>query len=304
MRITNLDEIDELYICALNFTAASKGDQTSFANYDAEVEVHTDRDENMTVPLQASQSGTVAVIAKFTSSFMGSELVNDNEVMSFDAFKSQVPGAQELDLSSKVTLKSKGDSFELKSKAGSGDEFLINLNWSQQGRRAIDLDLGALYDLHEDRIPSGGFLDKLTGSQARPKGAIQALGNTMGRYNKPPYIEHLGDDRTGSVSEGEFIRINSEHIDKIDRILVYAFIYEGVRNWSQADAVVSVEVPGQPEVEVAIDNHRDGEIMCAIASLHGTGDGLRIEKQIEYFNGQEQMDRFYNWGLQWAAGRK
>jgi len=51
MRIVKLDDFEELYICALNFTDASSGADKVFANYDARVEVVTDRGEHHTVSL-------------------------------------------------------------------------------------------------------------------------------------------------------------------------------------------------------------------------------------------------------------
>src|SRR5690606_40105293 len=55
----------------------------------------------------------------------------------------------------------------------------------------VDLDLGCLYELAD-------------GS----KGVIQALGNSFGALNTPPYIHLDGDDRTGSSTGGENMHIN------------------------------------------------------------------------------------------------
>ena len=64
-------------------------------------------------------------------------------------------------------------------------EVLINLNWHQPEARglfrrskAIDLDLGCLYELEDGT-----------------KGCVQALGNTFGSLTQPPYIALDGDDR-------------------------------------------------------------------------------------------------------------
>ena len=55
----------------------------------------------------------------------------------------------------------------------------------------VDLDLGCLYELADGR-----------------KGVIQALGNSFGSLNSPPWIPLDGDDRTGSVAGGENMSIN------------------------------------------------------------------------------------------------
>ncbi|MGO0916362.1 GPR endopeptidase, partial [Clostridioides difficile] len=37
------------------------------------------------------------------------------------------------------------------------------------------------------------------------------------------------------------LRINGNKIKDIKRILIYAFIYEGVANWSEADGIVTIK---------------------------------------------------------------
>jgi len=197
MRIVKLDDFDELYICALNFTDASSGAKV-FADYDARVEVITDRGESYKVSLDSRQSGPVAVICKF----------------------SKIPGASQLKLASKITLQKKGDTFEIKQKISSG-EILINLNWNQHpqeaqqsgffakllggGNKGIDLDLGCLFEMRNGE-----------------KGAIQPLGDVFGAFARPPYVFHLGDDRTGAWGEGENMKINLAHINKLKRLLIFA----------------------------------------------------------------------------------
>ncbi len=80
------------------------------------------------------------------------------------------------------------------------------------GAGGIDLDLAALYELADGR-----------------KGVVQALGNTFGDLDGPPYVKLDADDRTGSSAAGETLFINLDHTADIRRILVFAFIYEGVR---------------------------------------------------------------------------
>lgn len=303
LRIANLDDFQELFICALNFTDASAGSDKVFANYDAKVHVRTDRGETFTVPLDSKQPGSVAVICKFTAGFISSALVNDSEVMRFDAFRTSVPGADQLKIASKVTLKSKGDSFELKTKSASG-EILINLNWNQnpQGSKqggffskmlgggksgGVDLDLGCLFEM-----------------QNGIKGAVQPLGNSFGSFDYPPYIFHLGDDRTGAWSEGENMKINMARLRELKRMLIFTYIYEGVPNWASTDAVVTVKVPGQPMLEVPMGAQMDSRNFCAIALLQFSGADIKVTKQISFHTGHQECDQAYNWGLRWVAGQK
>ncbi len=302
LRIGKLDDFEELYICALNFTDASSGADKVFANYDARVQVATDRGEAHTVRLDSSRPGSVAVICKFAGGFISQSLINDSEVMSLEEFRAKIPGAADLKIASKVTLKAKGDSFEIKPKGATGD-LLVNLNWNQQpqggqkgglmskllggGGKTVDLDLGCLFDLNN------GF-----------KGAVQPLGNAFGAMDQPPFILHLGDDRTGAWSEGENMKINMARLDQLRRVLIYTYIYEGVPNWASTDAVVTVKTPGQPVLEVPMGSHMDSRPFCAIAMIEFKGRDIKVTKLVSFHNGHPDCDQTYGWGLRWVEGSK
>jgi uncharacterized protein involved in tellurium resistance len=97
VRITKLDDISEVYLCALNYTDASAGKEVSFAEYDGHVMVIDDSGESFGVPLDSPDKGHVVVIAKLdNSSPMGAKLVNENSVMSLSDFFNNVPGAKAL----------------------------------------------------------------------------------------------------------------------------------------------------------------------------------------------------------------
>lgn len=176
---------------------------------------------------------------------------------------------------------------------GSG-EILINLNWSQPERRGwgmqegIDLDLGCLYELWDGR-----------------KGAVQALGNAFGSLVNPPYISLDGDDRTGTSTEGENLRVNSAMIPQIKRILVYTFIYEGAANWREAKGIVTVKCPGSKDIIVKMDEYGSNLTMCGIALLENRdGQSLSMEKVVRFFEGHRDLDAAFGWGLRWVAGSK
>ncbi|HAO21297.1 MAG TPA: stress response protein [Desulfobacteraceae bacterium] len=301
MRIAKLDDFEELYICALNFTDASAGANNVFANYDARVEAVTDRGDSFTVPLDSKSPGAVAVICKFTSGFMGSSLINNSEVMSLEEFRTKIPGAEQLKISSKVTLKSKGDSFVLKSKTGGGGEILVNLNWNQGGgeksgffskilggaSKGIDLDLGCLYEMRDGT-----------------KGAVQPLGKAFGAFDHPPYVNHLGDDRTGAAAAGENMKINLARLSELKRVLIYTYIYEGVPNWAASDGIITVKVPGQPVLEVPMGTQKDPRPFCAIAMLDFDGANIKVTKLVTFHNSHPDCDKTYHWGMKWVEGKK
>lgn len=204
---------------------------------------------------------------------------------------------------SKIELKKSGDSINLNKTSKPLGEILVNLNWTQQnrpqnggflsslfgsGNRGIDLDLGCLFEYKD------GW-----------KGTIQPLGNSFGSYSQEPYIHLDQDDRTGASKNGENLRINGNKLHEFKRILIFAYIYDGVANWSQVDGVVTIKQQDGPDIVVRMDEHRNGLGMCAVAMLENVQDQtFRIEKLVKYFHGHKEMDQYYGWGINWVAGRK
>lgn len=94
IRITKLDDIAEVYICALNYTDAAAGKSVSFADYDGHVMLMDDTGQSFGVPLDSAEKGHVAVIAKLDSSSpIGAKLINQNRILSLSDFFAEVPGA-------------------------------------------------------------------------------------------------------------------------------------------------------------------------------------------------------------------
>jgi tellurite resistance protein TerA len=196
---------------------------------------------------------------------------------------------------SKITLDKTRSSISLEKTADGFGEIKVNLNWNKgkggggffSRNTAIDLDVGCLYELQD-------------GS----KGVVQALGNCFGELNRDPYIQLKGDDRTGAVSDGEWLHINGKHWGEIRRVLVFAFIYEGAPNWRETDGVVTIHVPGQPPIEVRL-NEEGGRLgMCAIALLENVGGSVKVSRRVDFHKGHSLMDKAYGWGMRWAAGSK
>jgi tellurite resistance protein TerA len=206
-----------------------------------------------------------------------------------------VPAAPKSSVSlSKITLDKTRSSISLEKTSEGFGEIKVNLNWNKgkgggffSRNNAIDLDVGCLYELQD-------------GS----KGVVQALGNSFGELNYDPYIQLMGDDRTGAVSDGEWLHINGKHWGDIRRVLVFAFIYEGAPNWRETDGVVTIYVPGQPPIEVRL-NEEGGRLgMCAIALLENENGGVKVSRRVDFHKGHSVMDKAYGWGMRWAAGSK
>ena len=63
--------------------------------------------------------------------------------------------------------------------------------------------------------------------------------------------------------------------------------------------------PTGPPIEVRLDEGGAGSRMCAIALLEGDGSSLRVQREVKYVKGgQDVLDREYDWGMDWAPGRK
>nr|WP_196819029.1 hypothetical protein [Vibrio cholerae] len=150
-----------------------------------------------------------------------------------------------------------------------------------------DLDLGCLYELKNGR-----------------KGCVQALGNAFGSLQGEPYIKLDHDDRTGESDSGENMDVNASKWDQIQRVLVFAYIYNGVSNWNGIDGVVTVKVAGHEDIVVNMENAQNGKTMCAIAMLENDNGSIKVKRLEEYFKGHEAMDRAHGWNMNWTPGRK
>ena len=194
----------------------------------------------------------------------------------------------------KVTLTKSNPGISLAKSTGASGQMRINLNWNQghsgglfKKSAAIDLDLGCLWELQDGR-----------------KGVVQALGNSFGSLTSAPYIQLDGDDRSGTATGGENLTVNLDHLGEIKRVIVFAFIYEGVPAWDKADGVVTIYPQGGEQIEVRLDES-SGTRMCAVALLTNDNGSLGIRREVRYIQGgQRELDAAYGWGMNWQAGHK
>jgi tellurite resistance protein TerA len=202
---------------------------------------------------------------------------------------------------SKITLTKAAPSVSLTKRGGVGGQLRVNLQWSAgvpqrkglfgrvSGGGGIDLDLACLWEFSDGT-----------------KGVVQALGNAFqAPYRGAPIIRLDGDDRSGSNTGGENMFIDLTRVNEIRRILVFAFIYEGVPNWASADGVVTLYPTNSPEIEVRLDEADTNSPTCAIAMLENKAGELVVHREVRYIRGgQADLDRAYGWGMEWARGRK
>ena len=97
------------------------------------------------------------------------------------------------------------------------------------------------------------------------------------------------------------MHINGRQWSEIKRILVFAFIYEGAPNWKATDGVVTIFIPGQPEIEVRLNEEGGRYGMCAIALLENVNGAVKVSRRVDFHRGHQDMDKAYGWG---CAGRR
>ncbi|MCF8588990.1 TerD family protein [Gordonia liuliyuniae] len=196
----------------------------------------------------------------------------------------------------KVTLDKNTPSVSLTKRGETQGAMRVNLNWTQSApsrgffkrNTAVDLDLAAMYELAD-------------GS----KGVVQALGNSFGDLDRPPFIFLDGDDRSGGSVGGENLHINLGDVNRFRRVLIFAYIYEGAPNWSAANGVVTLMPTSGPQVEVRLDSADDQSISCAIAMLTNVNGEMQVQREVRYIRGaQRDVDAAYGFGMNWTAGRK
>lgn len=152
----------------------------------------------------------------------------------------------------------------------------------------VDLDIGCLYELEDGT-----------------RGAIQAFGEKFGALNEPPYIRLSGDERTGDKDgDDEYLLVNGKHWDKIKRLMVYIYIYEGAPRWSLVKPQVVIDIPGENDLYVTLKAHEDSLAICAVGELENVRGGIRLTNRTEFFPGHEEMDRAFGYGLDWGDGKK
>ena len=152
----------------------------------------------------------------------------------------------------------------------------------------VDLDLGCLYELKDGT-----------------RGAIQAFGEKFGSFDDAPYFALSGDERTGDAEgEDEYILINGQKWDEIEKFVIYIYIYEGAGDFEDVKPQIIVDIPGENDLVVTLAANDDELDLCAVAEIHNVRGGLRLTNQTEYFPGHAEMDRAFGFGLEWAEGKK
>lgn len=144
------------------------------------------------------------------------------------------------------------------------------------------------------------------------KTVVQALGDDFGSLTEWPYIALDRDDRTGSSSDGETLRVNMRHRERFTRLLFFVYIYEGSADFRRLGAAVDVTAPVGPGCRILLDDSPAGAVGCTIATAvpDGYGEGLTVRRDVNWYTPDgrthvhEMIDRQYGFGLDWVNGVK
>lgn len=202
------------------------------------------------------------------------------------ASQSQAGAAQP----AKISLTKPGDAHKINLSKSRG-MIHANLNWNQWvkaglfGKQSIDLDLACMY-----RLKTGHM------------GVVQALGNSFGSENAPPFIRLDHDDRTGNSQNGENMFFYKPEL--IELAVIFTFIYEGAPNWNATDASVTLKQEGSPDIEIHLGNTSSRERFCVVATLENDNGQLRVTRKEQYMKGHIEIDHAYGFGFRWKAGHK
>ena len=63
-------------------------------------------------------------------------------------------------------------------------------------------------------------------------------------------------------------------------------------------------VPDQPPIEVRLSEEGGQMGMCAIALLENVNGTVRVNREVRFFKGHQEMDVAFGWGMSWRAGSK
>ncbi|WP_199239336.1 Tellurium resistance [Streptomyces sp. ICBB 8177] len=151
----------------------------------------------------------------------------------------------------------------------------------------VDLDLACMYEMADGT-----------------KGVVQPLGDFLGNFNEPPYIQLSGDDRFGSGT-GETVYINLDKKEKFARLLVFVYIYDGTPAFDRTHAVVTLYPSSGPRIEIPLTERAPQARSCAVVLIENRKGELTVRREVKYVYGfQSELDRLYGWGLQWGRGYK
>lgn len=202
-----------------------------------------------------------------------------------------------------INLNKSGDSHKVSLKKEAPQNIKVNLKWEAAAAKKSGGLFGGLFgggggSAQQQDLDLGCMYELVDGS----KGVIQALGNLFGSRTAAPFIALDGDDRSGSSAGGENLEILRP--DRIKRVVLFAYFYEGSSDFAALKTRVTMEVTGADTVTVDLNNSKSGKTFCALAQVSVKYGQISLTKEEQYFAGHRDCDAHYGFGFDWTTGRK
>lgn len=207
---------------------------------------------------------------------------------------------------SKITLTKESPSVSLTKQGATGGTMRVNLNWTggtpargggglfgrKRGGGGLDLDLSCFYELANGQI-----------------GSVRALDRVFGALDQPPFIRLDQDDRTGSSATGENLDINLDATAMFRRILVFASIYEGAKDFRGIQATATLYPVNTPPIEMVIGGCTDDSRDMVLAHIENVNGELIVRRDGTFIRppagrpggGVREIARIYNWGFEFRS---
>ncbi len=202
-----------------------------------------------------------------------------------------------------INLSKSGDSHKVSLKKDAAQNIKVNLKWAAAAAKKSGGFLGGFFgggssDAQQQDLDLGCMYELVDGS----KGVVQALGNLFGSRTQDPFIQLDKDDRSGESADGENLEILRP--DRIKRVVLFAYFYEGSSDFAALNTRVTMQVNGGETVTLDLNNSKSGKTFCALAQVSVKDGQISLTKEEQYFAGHRDCDAHYGFGFNWTTGRK
>lgn len=92
INVASLDEIDTAYVCVVNYGAAIEGEDVTFAQDHARIELQTDTDQYLEVLANSEDHGHVYCVCSIKNANGENSLMNESRVMDLSTAFNEIPG--------------------------------------------------------------------------------------------------------------------------------------------------------------------------------------------------------------------
>ncbi len=92
IRVKNIDQLSELYICIVNYGAAIDNKSSTFNQHTGSVEIQTDTSDHLEVLADSDEPGHVYLICKIENTNGKKKAINEKKVYTLGQAFDQIPG--------------------------------------------------------------------------------------------------------------------------------------------------------------------------------------------------------------------